>query len=135
MRDQPMMQQPAPSIAAPPAARPATGAGPDAFAWDAAPGVKELESLLERFLGSIIPLAGASSGAVRLLTDDGAHMRLVGQLGLPTSVLANGMIEPRKRSSRLSRSFAPGPASQSDGSGPAAVAGRAASSAGVDGSD
>ena len=83
-----MMPHPAPPIPAPPAARPATGAGPDPSARDAAPGAKELESLLERFLGSIIPLAGSSSGAVRVLTDDGAHMRLVGQLGLPSSVLA-----------------------------------------------
>lgn len=55
---------------------------------------EELENLLERFLVSIIPLAGARSGAVRVLTDDGAHMRLVGQLGLPSAVLATeGLVD------------------------------------------
>jgi two-component system, NarL family, nitrate/nitrite sensor histidine kinase NarX len=47
----------------------------------------DLEALLERFLSTMIRLAGASAGAVRVLTDDGAHMRLVGALGLPPEVL------------------------------------------------
>jgi two-component system, NarL family, nitrate/nitrite sensor histidine kinase NarX len=47
----------------------------------------DLETLLERFLVAIIALAGAQAGAVRVLTDDGLHMRLVGQSGLPATVL------------------------------------------------
>lgn len=47
----------------------------------------DLEALLERFLGTMIRLAGADAGAVRVLTEDGAHMRLVGALGLPAEVL------------------------------------------------
>lgn len=47
----------------------------------------DLELLLERFLVSIVALAGAQAGAVRVLTDDGKFMRLVAQLGLPARVL------------------------------------------------
>jgi two-component system nitrate/nitrite sensor histidine kinase NarX len=47
----------------------------------------DLESLLERFLVSIVALAGAQAGAVRVLTDDGKYMRLVAQHGLPPEVL------------------------------------------------
>jgi two-component system nitrate/nitrite sensor histidine kinase NarX len=47
----------------------------------------DLEQLLERFLVSITALAGAQAGAVRVLTDDGRSMRLVGQIGLPAHVL------------------------------------------------
>lgn len=54
---------------------------------DAATG-GELEPLLERFLVSIIALAGAQAGAVRVLTDDGKQMRLVAQLGLPAHVVS-----------------------------------------------
>ncbi|MBK9238593.1 MAG: histidine kinase [Rhodoferax sp.] len=46
----------------------------------------ELEPLLERFLMSILPLAGAQAGAVRVLSDDGQTMRLVAQCGLPAQV-------------------------------------------------
>lgn len=45
-----------------------------------------LELLLQRFLVSIAELAGAQAGAVRVLTDDGHHMRLVAQQGLPPHV-------------------------------------------------
>jgi two-component system nitrate/nitrite sensor histidine kinase NarX len=47
----------------------------------------DVEALLERFLTTMIRLAGAAAGAVRVLTDDGAHMRLVGAVGLPPDVL------------------------------------------------
>lgn len=46
----------------------------------------DLEPLLERFLVSIVALAGAQAGAVRVLTDDGQYMRLVAQQGLPPPV-------------------------------------------------
>jgi len=46
-----------------------------------------LEALLERFLVSIVALAGAQAGAVRVLTDDGKYMRLLAQQGLPTQLL------------------------------------------------
>ncbi|MCF8167865.1 MAG: hypothetical protein K9J77_04535 [Rhodoferax sp.] len=47
----------------------------------------DLELLLERFLVSIVALAQAQAGAVRVLTDDGLHMRLVAQQGLPDAVV------------------------------------------------
>lgn len=54
---------------------------------DATPGAEPLEPLLEKFLLSIVALAGAQAGAVRVLTDDGQHLRLVAHLGLPEQVL------------------------------------------------
>ena len=45
------------------------------------------EKLLERSLGTMIRLAGAQAGTVRVLTSDGAHMRLVAAQGLPPDVL------------------------------------------------
>ena len=48
----------------------------------------DLEPLLERFLVSIVALAGAQAGAVRVLTDDGKSMRLVAHQGLPPEVLS-----------------------------------------------
>ena len=54
-----------------------------------------LESLLERFLVSIIALSGAQAGTVQVLTDNGKCMRLVAQHGLPTQLLATErMLEP-----------------------------------------
>lgn len=46
-----------------------------------------LEDLLERFLSTMMKLAGAQAGAVRLVTADGKHLRLVGAIGLPDDVL------------------------------------------------
>ena len=46
-----------------------------------------LDSLLERFLGTMVKLAGADAGAVRVLTADGLYLRLVGAIGLPPEVL------------------------------------------------
>lgn len=46
-----------------------------------------LDELLERFLGTMIKLAGADAGAVRVLTADGLYLRLVGSLGLPPEVI------------------------------------------------
>lgn len=48
----------------------------------------DLEQLLERFLVSVVSMAGAQAGAVRVLTDDGQSMRLIAQLGLPPQVMA-----------------------------------------------
>jgi two-component system nitrate/nitrite sensor histidine kinase NarX len=43
----------------------------------------DIEGMLQRFLGTMIRLAGATAGAVRVLTADGTHLRLIGSLGLP----------------------------------------------------
>ncbi|MGB0126689.1 MAG: ATP-binding protein [Rhodocyclaceae bacterium] len=43
----------------------------------------DVEGLLQRFLATMVRLAGASAGAVRILTADGTHLRLIGSLGLP----------------------------------------------------
>jgi two-component system, NarL family, nitrate/nitrite sensor histidine kinase NarX len=48
----------------------------------------DIESLLERFLLPVLRLAGATAGAVRTLSEDGTHMRLVGSVGLSPEVLA-----------------------------------------------
>ena len=48
-----------------------------------------------RFLVSILALARAPAGAVRVLTDDGAHMRLVAHIGLPDAVLASEALVAR----------------------------------------
>ncbi len=63
---------PAQACAAPPAgvAQPLHGGG-------------EIEALLEQFLVSIMALAGAQAGAVRVTTDDRQHMRLLAARGLP----------------------------------------------------
>jgi two-component system nitrate/nitrite sensor histidine kinase NarX len=55
----------------------------------------ELEPLLQRFLVSIVALAGAQAGAVRVLTDDGRYMRLVAQQGLPEQVLSTERLVER----------------------------------------
>lgn len=47
----------------------------------------DLEDLLARFLGTMIRLAGAKAGAVRVVTSDGSHLRLVGARGLPPEVV------------------------------------------------
>jgi len=47
---------------------------------------RELETLLGQFLGPIVRLAGAQAGVVRVLSEDGEQMRLVGDVGLPPEV-------------------------------------------------
>ena len=47
----------------------------------------DVESLLARFLGTLVRLAGAIAGAVRVTTPDGERLRLVGSLGLPPEVV------------------------------------------------
>ncbi|MDA8383883.1 MAG: histidine kinase [Betaproteobacteria bacterium] len=53
-----------------------------------------LEDLLRRFLSTMIRLAGASAGAVRVLTADGASMRLIGSLNLPPDVVERERVTP-----------------------------------------
>ena len=45
------------------------------------------EALLARSLGTMIRLAGAKAGAVRVVTADGTGMRLVAAQGLPEEVV------------------------------------------------
>jgi len=47
----------------------------------------DLDELLGRFLGTIIRLAKADAGVVRVLTSDGRHLRLVAARGLPAAVV------------------------------------------------
>lgn len=47
----------------------------------------DLDALLNRFLSMMVRLAGASAGAVRVLTNDGRHLRLAATLGLPPEVV------------------------------------------------
>ncbi|MCC6611804.1 MAG: GAF domain-containing protein [Burkholderiales bacterium] len=46
----------------------------------------DVERLLARFLPTMTRLAGAIAGAVRVVTPDGEHLRLVGAIGLPPEV-------------------------------------------------
>ena len=48
----------------------------------------DIEALLQRFLEPVLRLSGAKAGAVRALSDDGSHMRLVGSVGLSQEVLS-----------------------------------------------
>lgn len=47
----------------------------------------DVEELLGRFLGTMLKLAKASAGAVRVITSDGKHLRLVAARGLPPEVV------------------------------------------------
>lgn len=59
-----------------------------------APSAESVEEQLERFLHAIVKLAGARAGAVRLITDDGRSMRLVGSVGLPPEVVERENLVP-----------------------------------------
>lgn len=54
----------------------------------------DIEELLGRFLATMIRLAGAQAGAVRVLTSDGAHLRLIASLGLPDDFLLREHLMP-----------------------------------------
>jgi two-component system nitrate/nitrite sensor histidine kinase NarX len=54
----------------------------------------DVEALLARFLATLIRLAGASAGAVRVLTSDGKHLRLVSAIGLPPEVKERERLVP-----------------------------------------
>lgn len=47
----------------------------------------DLEALLERFLGMMVRLSGASAGVVRVLTSDGQHLKLAASQGLPPELV------------------------------------------------
>ena len=55
----------------------------------------DLEELLGRFLGTMIRLAKASGGVVRVLTSDGLHLRLVAARGLPSALVEKERLVPR----------------------------------------
>ena len=55
-------------------------------------GEDDLEALLERFLGTIVALAGARGGAVRVLANNGLEMRLVGAVGMPADVIRRELV-------------------------------------------
>ncbi len=55
---------------------------------------EDVEELLGRFLGTMLRLAHASAGAVRVLTTDGRHLRLVGARGLPAEVVERERVVP-----------------------------------------
>ena len=52
------------------------------------------EKLLERSLGTMVRLARAQAGVVRVVTSDGAHLRLVASLGLTPEVVAQEQLMP-----------------------------------------
>jgi two-component system nitrate/nitrite sensor histidine kinase NarX len=54
----------------------------------------DIEELLGRFLTTMIRLAGANAGVVRVLTADGRHLRLVGARGLPPDVVEGERLVP-----------------------------------------
>lgn len=54
----------------------------------------EPEQLLARTLGTMVRLAGAAAGAVRIATPDGARLRLVAALGLPREVVERERLVP-----------------------------------------
>jgi two-component system nitrate/nitrite sensor histidine kinase NarX len=54
----------------------------------------DVEELLGRFLGTMIRLATATAGAVRVLTSDGRHLRLVAARGLPHDVVEQERLVP-----------------------------------------
>ena len=54
----------------------------------------DVEELLGRFLTTMIRLAGASAGVVRVLTADGKYLRLVGARGLPADVVESERLVP-----------------------------------------
>ena len=54
----------------------------------------DVEEMLGRFLGTMIKLAHANAGAVRVLTSDGLHLRLVGARGLPPDLVEKERLVP-----------------------------------------
>lgn len=52
------------------------------------PGETGIEEWLGRFLATMVRLSGAAAGAVRVLSGEGRHLRLVASVGLPPEVAA-----------------------------------------------
>lgn len=53
-----------------------------------------VDELVARYLSTMVRVAGACAGAVRVLTADGTHLRLVSAVGLPPQVLERERIVP-----------------------------------------
>ena len=54
----------------------------------------DVEELLGRFLGTMLRLTKANAGAVRVVTADGKHLRLVAARGLPPEVVKHERLVP-----------------------------------------
>jgi two-component system nitrate/nitrite sensor histidine kinase NarX len=54
----------------------------------------DVEALLGRYLSTMIRIAGAHAGAVRLVTPDGRHLRLVTSVGMPADLVERERIVP-----------------------------------------
>ncbi len=54
----------------------------------------DVEELLGRFLGTMLKLTHANAGAVRVVTSDGRHLRLVAARGLPPEVVERERLVP-----------------------------------------
>jgi two-component system nitrate/nitrite sensor histidine kinase NarX len=54
----------------------------------------DVEELLGRFLGTMLRLTKATAGAVRVVTSDGKHLRLVAARGLPHEVVERERLVP-----------------------------------------
>ncbi len=53
-----------------------------------------VDELLARYLSTMVRISGAHAGAVRVLTPDGAHMRLVSSVGMPANVVERERLVP-----------------------------------------
>jgi two-component system nitrate/nitrite sensor histidine kinase NarX len=53
-----------------------------------------VDELLARYLSTMARIAGAHAGAVRVLTPEGRHMRLVSSVGMPPSVVERERLVP-----------------------------------------
>ncbi|MCC6211295.1 MAG: GAF domain-containing protein [Burkholderiales bacterium] len=58
------------------------------------PGEAGVEAWLGRILATMVRLAGAAAGAVRVVTGDGRHLRLVASAGLPPEAVAREKLMP-----------------------------------------
>ena len=58
------------------------------------PGDSGVEEWLGRFLATMVRLAGASAGAVRVLTRDARHLKLIASVGLPPEAVAREKLMP-----------------------------------------
>ena len=61
------------------------------------PGEADVEAWLGRFLATMVRLAGAAAGAVRVVTGDGRSLKLVASVGLPPEAVAREKLMPVDR--------------------------------------